>query len=60
MNAVSRVLEEIHSAFEVSHSLSLTLCNHSRTFDCVCHITFLRKVEFYGVWGIKYFFENYL
>lgn len=48
-SAVLSLVEKITGAFEDRESVSITLCDLSKAFDCVSHRLLLRKIAHYGI-----------
>jgi hypothetical protein len=60
-SAVAKISTIVEEAFEVGDSVSLTLCDLSRAFDCVPHDVLIKKLQCYGVGGLALAtFKNYL
>jgi hypothetical protein len=51
VTAATDLISRIQSGFESGDSVSLTLCDISKAFDCIPHNVLLSKLERYGVGG---------
>lgn len=61
LDAIRVLIREILSAFEKKASAQATLCELSKSFDCVDHNNLIAKLNYYVITGIaSTFFKSYL